>query len=61
MKKAMLSFVVLLIMWIGAWFYFSDEPPKPMATCKDGTVSHSRNRSGTCSRHGGVLQWKESK
>jgi hypothetical protein len=27
------------------------------AKCKDGTYSFSKTRSGTCSRHGGVLQW----
>lgn len=28
------------------------------ADCKDGTVSYSKNRSGTCSRHGGVAKWR---
>lgn len=27
--------------------------------CKDGTASHSRHRSGTCSHHGGVKDWAE--
>jgi len=27
------------------------------AVCRDGTVSYSRHRSGTCSHHGGVAQW----
>ena len=27
------------------------------AKCKDGTYSFSKTRSGTCSRHGGVLEW----
>ena len=36
--------------------------PKPgygdaSAICKDGTLSYSAHRSGTCSRHGGVRQW----
>jgi hypothetical protein len=30
---------------------------KPMARCKDGTMSYSQHRSGTCSRHGGVAEW----
>jgi hypothetical protein len=30
----------------------------PRADCKDGTVSYSKQRSGTCSRHGGVLKWR---
>jgi len=32
---------------------------KPIrADCKDGTVSYSKHRSGTCSRHGGVEKWR---
>jgi hypothetical protein len=27
------------------------------AICNDGTFSYSRNRSGTCSHHGGVREW----
>ncbi|WP_208622473.1 DUF3761 domain-containing protein [Mycobacterium gastri] len=27
------------------------------AICRDGSRSHSQHRSGTCSGHGGVLQW----
>lgn len=27
------------------------------AHCKDGTFSHSKQHSGTCSRHGGVERW----
>jgi uncharacterized protein DUF3761 len=27
------------------------------AVCKDGTDSHSKHRSGTCSGHGGVREW----
>jgi hypothetical protein len=27
------------------------------AICADGTASYSTNRSGTCSRHGGVARW----
>jgi hypothetical protein len=30
----------------------------PTATCVDGTVSYSQHRSGTCSHHGGVKEWK---
>ncbi len=29
----------------------------PTAMCRDGSVSYSRHRSGTCSSHGGVQQW----
>ncbi|TMA11064.1 MAG: DUF3761 domain-containing protein [Betaproteobacteria bacterium] len=29
----------------------------PTARCKDGSMSYSQHRSGTCSRHGGVAEW----
>jgi hypothetical protein len=32
-------------------------PGTVTARCRDGTVSHSQHRSGTCSRHGGVAAW----
>src|SRR4030043_432180 len=31
--------------------------PGATAICRDGTCSYSKHRSGTCSYHGGVLQW----
>lgn len=30
---------------------------EPSARCKDGTVSYSATRSGTCSGHHGVAEW----
>jgi hypothetical protein len=33
-------------------------PPDSTAKCKDGTYSYSKTRSGTCSGHGGVAQWR---
>jgi hypothetical protein len=30
----------------------------PSAICRDGSPSYSQNRSGTCSHHGGVAQWR---
>lgn len=27
------------------------------AVCRDGSISLSRNRRGTCSHHGGVARW----
>ncbi|MBL88874.1 MAG: hypothetical protein CL517_01190 [Actinobacteria bacterium] len=33
------------------------ENQQPTATCNDGSLSYSRNRSGTCSWHGGVKVW----
>lgn len=36
----------------------NDEKEGPAtAKCKDGTLSYSKSRSGTCSRHGGVAEW----
>lgn len=29
----------------------------PTAKCRDGSLSYSAHRSGTCSRHGGVASW----
>jgi hypothetical protein len=31
--------------------------PGATARCQDGSFSHSRQHSGSCSRHGGVAQW----
>lgn len=36
----------------------SDQAPAgATARCQDGTYSHSQNRRGTCSGHGGVAAW----
>ncbi|WP_272866676.1 DUF3761 domain-containing protein [Mycobacterium tuberculosis] len=35
----------------------SGAPPGATAICRDGSYSFSTHRSGTCSRHGGVLSW----
>lgn len=32
-------------------------PGGATAKCKDGTMSFSAHRAGTCSKHGGVAQW----
>jgi hypothetical protein len=32
-------------------------PSGATAKCRDGTLSYSRNRRGTCSHHGGVALW----
>jgi hypothetical protein len=32
-------------------------PGAATARCKDGTLSYSKHRSGTCAGHGGVAQW----
>ena len=35
----------------------NNDPTGAIAKCKDGLYSHSKHRSGTCSKHGGVAQW----
>lgn len=32
-------------------------PSGATARCRDGSLSYSQNRRGTCSRHGGVAEW----
>jgi hypothetical protein len=34
-----------------------NNPVGAIAKCKDGMYSHSTNRRGACSRHGGVASW----
>lgn len=55
----MKAFFVGLVLLLGFIYAVSPRPEKdaPMAKCKDGTVSYSKHRSGTCSRHGGVSEW----
>lgn len=36
-------------------------PGGASAQCRDGSYSHSRHHSGTCSGHGGVAQWESYK
>lgn len=49
--------IAAVVIW-GAVYLFSEYADFPMADCKDGTLSHSKHRSGTCSLHGGVLKWR---
>jgi Protein of unknown function (DUF3761) len=35
----------------------SNVPVGATARCVDGTYSYSQHRSGTCSHHGGVVEW----
>ena len=35
----------------------ANAPADATAKCKDGTYSHSKHHSGTCSHHGGVAEW----
>ncbi len=32
-------------------------PAGAIAQCKDGMYTHAKNRTGACSRHGGVKKW----
>jgi hypothetical protein len=34
-----------------------NNPAGAIAQCKDGMYSHSKNRTGSCSKHGGVAKW----
>jgi hypothetical protein len=36
------------------------KPIKRTAVCRDGSISHSKNRRGACSHHGGVARWIRS-
>ncbi|MBX3003586.1 MAG: DUF3761 domain-containing protein [Anaerolineales bacterium] len=38
-------------------FIFRIQSSGATAICRDGTLSYSRNRRGTCSHHGGVRTW----
>ncbi|HTO57893.1 MAG TPA: DUF3761 domain-containing protein [Pseudomonadales bacterium] len=38
----------------------STNPKGATAKCKDGTYSHSKSKSGACSKHGGVDTWMGS-
>ena len=35
----------------------ANAPAGATAKCKDGTYSHSKHHTGTCSHHGGVAEW----
>ena len=35
----------------------TSSPEGATAKCKDGSFSHSKHHSGTCSKHGGVADW----
>jgi len=37
--------------------HYREIPEGACAICGDGTYSFSKNRRGTCSRHGGVAEW----
>jgi hypothetical protein len=36
------------------------KPVKQTAVCRDDSISHSHNRRGACSGHGGVKRWIRS-
>jgi hypothetical protein len=35
----------------------NDDATGAIAKCKDGSYSHSKTHTGTCSKHGGVADW----
>ena len=39
----------------------SEKSLSPTAICRDGSLSYSSSRRGTCSHHKGVLKWIKSK
>lgn len=51
--------------WLSAKSVSVSDPLRPRggasAICKDGWVSYSANRRGTCSHHGGVRKWYSPK
>jgi hypothetical protein len=51
--------VVLSVAAGGAliWCFIAYHSQSPTAKCNDETYSYSRNHSGTCSHHGGVMEW----
>jgi len=55
MMKILIAFIASVLIAVGM---LMASRLTPKADCKDGTVSYSKHRSGTCSRHGGVLKWK---
>jgi hypothetical protein len=68
MKKLLIAAAIGLVTLTPASAHAASHKPKaptattapsghPTAKCKDGTFSHSKHRSGTCSHHGGVAKW----
>jgi len=53
--KIVVALILSVLVAVG--FYVTSRS-MPTADCKDGTVRYSKHRSGTCSRHGGVLKWR---
>jgi len=61
MKKLLVS-VLLVGSLVGSFATVVEAKAKassygPMAQCRDGTYSYSKNHRGTCSWHGGVRVW----
>jgi len=58
MKHAAIALLLIAIMIACYVIYGTLTGSKGIsAICNDGTASMSVNRSGTCSRHGGVARW----
>jgi hypothetical protein len=53
----MLAIVVMVLICIARW---PGLVGRPTARCRDGTLSFSFRRQGTCSHHGGVADFYQS-
>lgn len=67
LKKGLKIILYTIIAIIGGWYVWtqvltttdtSTSKLPPTAICRDGSYSYSQHRQGTCSRHGGVSEWK---
>jgi hypothetical protein len=55
--RHLLVSAALLLVPSSVTFAQSPSAQSPSAKCRDGTLSYSTTRSGTCSGHGGVAEW----
>lgn len=52
-KEGLLATLLMIVIVAVAWIHLS----QVRARCRDGFLSRSRHRQGTCSGHGGVAEW----
>jgi Protein of unknown function (DUF3761) len=54
----LIGVIVLVLIWITRWSsLLGGMVRRPMARCRDGSLSFSTRRCGTCSHHGGVAEF----